>query len=55
MNENPRSEKNQTDDVELSDFLRLLGRIFTKIGNAIAWLFTGLYELLILFLELVKS
>lgn len=53
MNEKPASEKN-TGEVEISDFLRLLGRIFTRIWNGIAWLFTNLFELLILFFLFIK-
>jgi hypothetical protein len=54
MNDKPALEKNKSDDVELSDFLRLLGRILTKIGNAIAWVFINLYDLLILFFLFIK-
>ena len=53
MNEKPASGKN-TGEVEMSDFLRLLGRIFTKIWNGIAWLFINLFELLILFFLFLK-
>lgn len=53
MNEKPAFEKN-TGEVEISDFLRLLGRIFTKIWNGIEWLFTDLFELLILFFLFLK-
>jgi len=53
MNEKPASEKN-TGEVEISDFLRLLGRIVTKIWTGIAWLFTNLFELLILFFLFLK-
>ena len=51
MNEKP--EKNPG-EVEVSDFIRLLGRIFTSIWNGIAWLFTNLFDLLILFFLFLK-
>jgi hypothetical protein len=53
MNEKPAFEKN-TGEVEISDFLRLLGRIFTRIWTGIARLFTNLFELVLLFFLFLK-
>lgn len=54
MTEKPNLENAKSDEVEMSDFLRLLGKIFTKIGNGIAWVFVSLYELLILLFLFIK-
>jgi len=54
MNEKPALEKNNTGEVEISDFLRLMGKILTRIGNAIAWIFINLFDLLILFFLFIK-
>ena len=54
MDEKTSLEKNNSGEVEMSDFLRLLGRIFTRIWNGIAWFFVSLFNLLILFFIFLK-
>ena len=54
MTEKPNLENAKPDEVEISDFLKILGKIFTKIGNGIAWVLVSIYELLILLFIFIK-
>jgi len=54
MTEKPNMENAKSDEVEISDFLKILGKIFTKVGNGIAWVFVSIYELLILLFLFIK-
>ena len=53
MNEKPALENN-TGEVEISDFLRLIGKMLTKIGNTMKWIFVNFFDLLILFFLFIK-
>ncbi|HEX6848054.1 MAG TPA: hypothetical protein VF144_13820 [Chitinophagaceae bacterium] len=54
MSEKPVSENKSSAEIDMTDFLKLLGKGFTRIAQGITWLFTNAFELLILFFLFLK-
>jgi hypothetical protein len=54
MSEKPVSEIKSSGEIDMSDFLKLLGKGFTKVGNGISWFFVSLYQLIISFFLFIK-
>jgi hypothetical protein len=47
MNEKELPGKKRTEEIDIADFFRFIGRGFSSIGQGIKWLFVSLYDLLI--------
>lgn len=54
MNEKTVAEKKSNDDIDISDFLRLIGRGLKQVGLFFKWVFVSVYELIIALFIFIK-